>query len=141
MEAPSGEPEVGGPKIENGGLKGGPPKGGAPKGGSPKFRAFFPPPQFSFFLHSLGGLLVELWALFNFRSRAPPLLNVIVVRNVRMYVKTTDLMFRSRRQGERERQSLQHLPALSVASVGVLQCARRDLVLAQSFQRFPSTRR
>ena len=48
----------------------------------------------------------------------------------------------SRRQAERERQSFQHLPALFVASVGVLPCARRDLVLARSwFQKFPSARR
>ena len=40
---------------------------GARKGwGGPKFRAFFPlPPPISFFLPSLGGLLVELWPRFK----------------------------------------------------------------------------
>ena len=34
----------------------------APKGGGPKFRAFFSlPPEISFYLLSLGGLLVEFW--------------------------------------------------------------------------------
>ena len=42
--------------------KKGAPKGGHPRVGHRPIRAFFPfPPQFSFFLPSLGGLLVEFW--------------------------------------------------------------------------------
>ena len=69
------EPQrVGGPKPRKiGEPKGGAPKGGAPEGGhrmlgprrvgGPKFRAFFSPlpPQFSFFLPSLGSVLVKFW--------------------------------------------------------------------------------
>ena len=52
---------------KRGDIKGGPegwaPKGGSPKGGDrKKFAIFsFSPPQLSFFLPSLGGLLVEFW--------------------------------------------------------------------------------
>ena len=51
-------------------------KGGHPKGwGAQKFALFSPlPPQFSFFLPSLGGLLVEFWWCFE----APGLSNVHV---------------------------------------------------------------
>ena len=56
-----GAPKGGAPK--GGALKGGAPKGGGPKGGGPKISRFFCslPPEISFFLLSLGGLLVEFW--------------------------------------------------------------------------------
>ena len=61
-------PEVWRPRRRWGGQprKNGDLKGGAQKGGrSPKFRGFFPlPPQFSFFLPSLGCLLVEFAGCF-----------------------------------------------------------------------------
>ena len=63
-----GAPMGGGPKPRKSGVpKGGVPKGGGPKGGGPKFCVFFCslPPEISFFLLSLGGLLVEFWWCFD----------------------------------------------------------------------------
>ena len=54
-----GPQRVGGPKPR----KSGEPKAGAPVGGRPKISRFCSPlpPQFSFFLPSLGGVLVKFW--------------------------------------------------------------------------------
>ena len=65
----SGAPKGGGPdrwrprRVEAQTSKKCGPEGRGPRTVGPKFRAFFPllPPQFSFFLLSLGGLPVEFW--------------------------------------------------------------------------------
>ena len=47
----------------------GPPSARPPSAGPPKISIFFSPlPQFAFFLHSLGGLLVEFWCRFEGRD-------------------------------------------------------------------------
>ena len=73
----SGAPKGGSPNPEKWELRrGGAPKGWVPEGveprrvGGQKFRVFFfpLPPQFSLFLPSLGGLLVEFWLCLKRRG-------------------------------------------------------------------------